>query len=52
MLYGLLVEGALVEQQESTTMPTAGAAAEDEASGWLGMEAWVCCESVPAPQAA
>lgn len=44
MLYGLLIETATVEQQETATLSPYGAA-DDEESGWLGMEAWVCCDS-------
>jgi len=52
MLYGLLIEGALLEQPEASALPANGAVADDEASAWLGMDAWVCCDSVPASQAA
>ena len=45
MLYGLLLEGAIAEeQQEAAQQANPSAYAEDET--WcLGMEAWVRCEN-------
>jgi hypothetical protein len=45
MLYGLLIEGVFVEQQKQAALPANSAVADDEESSWLGMDAWVCCDS-------
>lgn len=52
MLYGLLIAGATVEQQEAANLPAYGAAADEDENAWLGMEAWVSCDSAPEQQVA
>lgn len=49
MLYGLLLEGANVEPLEPATLQASRVTTDEEESGWLGMEAWVCCENAQTP---
>ena len=45
MLYGLLLESAVAEEQQNSAWQTSQEANADEESWSLGMEAWVCCEN-------
>ena len=44
MLYGLLLEGAMAEEQQNQTQPINQSAGAEEDSWCFGMEAWVNCE--------
>lgn len=46
MLYGLLLDGALAEEQQETAQQASQSAYAEEESWCLGMEAWVRCDNV------
>ena len=46
MLYGLLLEGANAQEQNQEVLQAHKLTADEDESWWLGMEAWVCCETM------
>ncbi len=46
MLYGLLLEGVDAQAQKEQTAQACKVTPDEDESWWLGMEAWVCCETV------
>ena len=48
MLYGLLLAGTYSEDEKQESLAATSAAAEEDESWCLGMEAWVSCERAPA----
>ena len=45
MMYGLLLEGAIAEEQQNEARQAKQTAGTEEDSWCLGMEAWVNCEN-------